>query len=307
MSGENVVPLWSAPLPATASTAAVAAAAAAAGAGGAGRGGTRGDVLADVIAVLGDVLRVKPEKIDPEQTFQSLGLDSLLTVEFVAVVNARYGTQVPATEIADQPTPVAFARQVAREAGVGGRGAVGAGQGGAALAAVGPAGAVGSVGSAVGGARGAAAGVGDVGDVVEVLREQLAAILCCDAWDIDPGEAFGVLGLDSILGAEFVSVVNRTFGLRERSVVLYDHPNLTAMAVYVAERAGVGSRGGAGGGRGSGGVGSALGAGVGVGVGAGSVSALAARVAELDVVLDAVRDERLTVDEALVLLGRRGA
>ncbi|RSS52357.1 acyl carrier protein, partial [Streptomyces sp. WAC06614] len=79
------------------------------------------------------------------------------------------------------------------------------------------------------------AGVAAVG---EVLREQLAAVLCCDVWEIDPAEPFARMGVDSLRGAEFVAAVNRVFGLRERSVVLYDQPCLRELAVYVAARAG---------------------------------------------------------------------
>ncbi|WP_374201013.1 phosphopantetheine-binding protein [Streptomyces bambusae] len=198
--------------------------------------------------MLGDVLRVRPERIDPDRTFESLGLDSLLTVEFVEVVNARYGTQLPATEVAEQRTPLAFARQVVREVG-----AAAAGLRGNAVAGRGRGGGVGGAGAGdSGGGRGrdvAGAGASCAGSggasVVEVLREQLAGVLCCDVWDIEPGESFGALGVDSVLGAEFVAGVNRVFGLRERSVVLYEHTSVVALAAYVAERVGAVGVGGA--------------------------------------------------------------
>ncbi|MGW9120203.1 phosphopantetheine-binding protein [Streptomyces sp. NPDC055663] len=247
------------------------------------------DVLTDLIGVLGDVLRVKPEKIDPDQTFPSLGLDSLLIVEFVAVVNGRYGLQVRATDLYDYPTPASFAQEVRRA-----RAAAPAGAGSA--GSVGSAGAAGSVGSAdVVAPVGSAASAAPEGAtrIAEVLREQLAAILCCDAWEINTTAAFNVLGMDSIVAAEFIAAVNRTFGLRERSVLLYEHPNLAAVAAYIATRTG------------------------GFAPDAESVrkpapvsaSASVARPAlrgDVDVLLDAIRDDRLTVDEAVVLLARRG-
>ncbi|MFF5448518.1 phosphopantetheine-binding protein [Streptomyces sp. NPDC012888] len=233
--------------------------------------GAPADVLTDLIGVLGDILRVKPEKIDPEQSFQSLGLDSLLMVEFVAVVNTRYGLQVRATDLYDHPTPASFAREVRRAA-----------QG----AAPAPARATAPVPvpTTVPAPAPAPAGPGGATGIAEVLREQLAAILCCDPWEIDTTAAFNVLGVDSIVGAEFIAVVNRVFGLQERSVLLYEHPSLAAMAAYVAARTGAADpqpqpRPAGGTTLPSGG---------------------------LDVLLDAVRDDRLTVDEALVLLGRLG-
>ncbi|MEV7558425.1 phosphopantetheine-binding protein [Streptomyces sp. NPDC089795] len=236
------------------------------------------DVLTDLIGVLGDILRIKPEKIDPEQTFPSLGLDSMLVVEFVAVVNTRYGLRVRATDLYDYPTPASFAREVKRAAS----GTTTAEPASTAEPALAPE-------PAPGPARPPSAAP----QIAEVLREQLAAILCCDAWDIDTTTAFSALGVDSVVGAELIAVVNRTFGLQERSVLLYEHPDLAAMASYIAARTGTSVR-----------------------------DFAPARMPEppprpayasaprsgpaggLDVLLDAIRDDRLTVDEALVLLSR---
>ncbi|MFD0343002.1 phosphopantetheine-binding protein [Streptomyces sp. NPDC127117] len=234
------------------------------------------DVLTDLIGVLGDVLRIKPEKIDPDRTFPSLGLDSLLVVEFVAVVNGRYGLQVRATDLYDYPTPASFAQEVGRA------------RGGAAPAAAAP------VAPADADAPETSAGSTPpegATRIAEVLREQLAAILCCDPWDINTTAAFNVLGMDSIVAAEFIASVNRTFGLRERSVLLYEHPNLAAVAAYIATR---------------------------TGAFAPETEPVRAPVpapvsavrpplrGDVDVLLDAIRDDRLTVDEAVVLLARRG-
>ncbi|MEU0631027.1 phosphopantetheine-binding protein [Streptomyces sp. NPDC005989] len=247
------------------------------------------DVLTDLIGVLGDVLRVKPEKIDPGQTFPSLGLDSLLIVEFVAVINGRYGLQVRATDLYDYPTPASFAQEVRRARAAASSGAAPArsvGPAGPAIPvdAVAPAASAGSTGSAA--PEGATR-------IAEVLREQLAAILCCDAWEINTTAAFNVLGMDSIVAAEFIAAVNRTFGLRERSVLLYEHPNLAAVAAYIATRTG-------------GFAPDAEPARTPAPVSAPASAARPALRGDVDVLLDAIRDDRLTVDEAVVLLARRG-
>ncbi|MEV0992044.1 acyl carrier protein [Streptomyces sp. NPDC049949] len=270
------------------------------------------DVLTDLIGVLGDVLRVKPEKIDPEQTFQSMGLDSLLVVEFVAVVNTRYGLRVRATDLYDFPTPASFAREVARAAANSSAAAPVTAAQAPVAAAAGP---EAPLAPAVRQSPAAAAAT----RIAEVLREQLAGILCCDPWDINTTAAFNVLGVDSMVGAEFIAVVNRSFGLRERSVLLYEHPNLAAMAAYIATRTGAAAQA----------VQDARpaqdfapaprtpepafrpAAPVVVPAAAAAAADPAPSVrpipaGDLDVLLDAIRDDRLTVDEALVLLGRRG-
>ncbi|MFG3510729.1 acyl carrier protein [Streptomyces sp. NPDC047821] len=238
------------------------------------------DLVTELVVVLAGVLRLKPEKIDPEQTFRSLGLDSLLTVEFVATVNARFGTAVRAAALLDHPTPLAFARYVAgepahrRPAPMTPPAPVPA-----APAAVAPAPvpATAPAPASVAPAAGSAAR-----EVLDVLREELARILCCDPWDIDTTAAFNLLGVDSILGAQFVAVINQTYGIDERAVTLYDHPNLTAMAAHIALL----TRGAA---------------------PAPAVPEPAPERAHLtlEALLDAVRDERLSVDEALTLLPRR--
>ncbi|MFE2876873.1 acyl carrier protein [Streptomyces roseus] len=301
------------------------------------------DVLTDLIGVLGDVLRVKPEKIDPEQTFQSMGLDSLLVVEFVAVVNTRYGLRVRATDLYDFPTPVSFAREVARAAsGAGSAAPVPAAAAPVPVAA--PAAAMGYEAPPAAPAPAArqAPAAAAATRIAEELREQLAGILCCDPWDINTTAAFNVLGVDSMVGAEFIAVVNRSFGLRERSVLLYEHPNLAAMAAYIATRTGAAAQAVQ-----EAQVAQAAQAAQAVHTAhtartaqdfapaprmpepayrpaaAGAASAVPAVAAvaavagpgpaarplpagDLDVLLDAIRDDRLTVDEALVLLGRRG-
>ncbi|RII13441.1 Polyketide synthase PksL [Streptomyces sp. YIM 130001] len=243
-----------------------------------------GRVAEQVGEVLAEVLYMEPGGLDLEQTFQTLGVDSILSVEFVALVNARFGTDIKATELYDHPTPSAFARQVAKAAGdepaqpaplpappelpaqpV--RSDARPAQDPAVQAA--PA----------GGESGAA--------VLETLREQLAETLYCDVWDIDVHATFNTLGLDSILGVEFVAFLNSAYGLDEKAGVLYDHPSLTALATYVAARQAHGAPQAP----------------------APAVPAPVAPVAEgqisaadLEALLGAVRGNQLTIEQALALL-----
>lgn len=126
------------------------------------------------------------------------------------------------------------------------------------------------------------------GAVLDVLREELARILCCDPWDIDTTAAFTLLGVDSILGAEFVATVNRIYGLRERAVTLYDHPSLAAMAAHIAVAAPA----------------HAASAASAAASAQAPVSGPARGPVDLNALLDAVRDDRISVDAALNLLPR---
>ncbi|MFE3590606.1 phosphopantetheine-binding protein [Streptomyces niveus] len=204
--------------------------------------------LSDVVAVLAEVLGLRPENIDARQSFRFLGLDSLSAVEFVAGVNARCGTGIRADALAAHPTPAAYARYVAEPKP--GRPAPAEVPAPARVAPLAPA-----------------------ADrrVLVVLREELARLLRCDPWDLDANAPFRVLGVDSILGSEFVETVNRIYGTTERGAVLGTHPNLAALAAHIT-----------------------------------ALTARPTAPTGVDLVLDAVRGDLLTIEQALVLLSRRG-
>ncbi|WP_194280806.1 acyl carrier protein, partial [Streptomyces fagopyri] len=73
------------------------------------------DVLAELTAVLAGMMRVEPQTLGTQDSFRLLGLDSMLSAEFVAALNARYGTRIAATALYEHPTPAALARHVAAE------------------------------------------------------------------------------------------------------------------------------------------------------------------------------------------------
>lgn len=215
------------------------------------------DVLAGVTQELAAVLRVEPDRIEPHQLFRALGLDSIRTAELMAALNARFGTGIVADALYDHPTPIALARYVQAET--------------AAVPGHAP--------------RTATSEAG----VLDALRRQLAGILRCAPAEIGPGAPFHLLGLDSIRAAEFVAAVNEAYGLTERPVTFYDHPDLAAMAAHIASPAAADrppappSRSEA------------------------APARSAMTRGEVDALLDAVRADMLTVDEAAALLASRSA
>jgi acyl carrier protein len=142
--------------------------------------------------------------------------------------------------------------------------------------------------------------------VTGTLREQLAGILHCGPGDIDVSAPFAALGLDSILAAEFLAGINRTYGLSEQADLLYDQPDLGAMAAYVSARAAHHTPA-------PGRFGAAFAVPAGqagpspAGPAPGGAQVLPAAGVDLDALLDAVRDEVLSIDEAAALLAARSA
>ncbi|MEU4168928.1 phosphopantetheine-binding protein [Streptomyces sp. NPDC026665] len=164
-----------------------------------------GDILAELTAVLAGVVHADPDRVDPGQPFPVLGLDSLLTIEFVAAIDQHFGIRIAGADLYTHATPALLAAHLAALR----RGADDA-----------P----------------AARDAGAAAAVLQVLRHQLARILHCDPWEIDGGAAFAELGIDSILAADFTAGVNRVYGLSERPVTVHEHPSLAAMAAYIASR-----------------------------------------------------------------------
>nr|2MF4_A Chain A, Hybrid polyketide synthase-non ribosomal peptide synthetase [Streptomyces virginiae]8A7Z_A Chain A, Hybrid polyketide synthase-non ribosomal peptide synthetase [Streptomyces virginiae] len=84
---------------------------------GPGSAGRQEEIAEEVARLLAGVLYLEPDRLDPEETFLTLGVDSILGVEFVAAVNAAYPVGVKATALYDHPTPAAFARHIAESLG----------------------------------------------------------------------------------------------------------------------------------------------------------------------------------------------
>jgi acyl carrier protein len=248
------------------------------------------DVLAELTAVLAGMMRIEPQTLDAQEPFRLLGLDSMLSVEFVAALNARYGTRIAATALYEHPTPQALARHVAAELGT-------------------PRPATDTTPAAAAAAEVAADADVDVEAVTGTLRGQLAGILHCGPGDIDVSAPFAALGLDSILAAEFLAGINRTYGLSEQADLLYDQPDLKAMAAYVSARAAHSAHRMPASGRP--GAASAVPAGQAGPSPAhpspGVAQGLPAAGVDLNALLDAVRDEVLSIDEAAALLAARSA
>ncbi|MFE4755271.1 phosphopantetheine-binding protein [Streptomyces mirabilis] len=256
------------------------------------------DVLAELTAVLAGMMRIEPQTLDAQEPFRLLGLDSMLSVEFVAALNARYGTRIAATALYEHPTPQALARHVAAELGTPRP----------ATPAPAPTATDTDTEADVAAATAVDTDVADatVEAVTGTLREQLAGILHCGPGDIDVSAPFAALGLDSILAAEFLAGINRTYGLSEQADLLYDQPDLGAMAAYVSARAAHRTPA-------PGRLGAAFAVPAGqagpspAGPAPGGAQVLPAAGVDLDALLDAVRDEVLSIDEAAALLAARSA
>ncbi|MEM7393154.1 MAG: beta-ketoacyl synthase N-terminal-like domain-containing protein, partial [Verrucomicrobiota bacterium] len=69
----------------------------------------------------------------------------------------------------------------------------------------------------------------------DYLRETLADALFMDLNDIDVKKPFIDMGLDSIIGVEWMNAINKKFGLNVGATRVYDYPNISDMASFLVE------------------------------------------------------------------------
>ncbi len=71
--------------------------------------------------------------------------------------------------------------------------------------------------------------------LVQSLTESLSHALYIDAGDIDVDKPFIDIGLDSIVGVEWIHAINKAFGLDLLASKVYDHPTVRKFAAHLAK------------------------------------------------------------------------
>ncbi|MER0245830.1 acyl carrier protein, partial [Streptomyces sp. HSW2009] len=70
--------------------------------------------------------------------------------------------------------------------------------------------------------------------LLDALRESLARELFVEVDEIDPSRSFTELGLDSVVGVEWIRAVNAEFGTSVSTTKIYQYPNVKEFADYLA-------------------------------------------------------------------------
>lgn len=71
--------------------------------------------------------------------------------------------------------------------------------------------------------------------VQEKLVRSLASILLMEESELDLESPFIEMGLDSVIGVEWVQAINKQFGIKIPATRVYDHPNIPAFAKFIQE------------------------------------------------------------------------
>ncbi|MEU9678027.1 SDR family NAD(P)-dependent oxidoreductase [Streptomyces parvus] len=184
-------------------------------------------------AGLAEVLYVPESDIDISRNFMELGLDSIVGAEWIKDLNKKYGLALAAARLYDHPSVSEFADFLRDEL----------------TASAAPAASTAPVASApavdTAGQRPAPVARPEPepvrprhsrSEIVGELRDSLADALFLDPGEVDARRSFVELGMDSIIGAEWVKALNKTYGTELTATRLYDHPTLLELAALLEEQ-----------------------------------------------------------------------
>jgi len=168
---------------------------------------------------LAEALYIDVSEIERDLQFTELGLDSIVGVEWVKKINQSFDTNLNATDVYDYPTLNDFTVYIQNQVGK-------------------PSNQHGSVINDESNAPEASDSrstlapdsvpekMPEMNELLSTLRTSLAEALYLDVSEIDDDVAFTEMGLDSIVGVEWMKKVNNTFDLTLNATSVYDYPNL---------------------------------------------------------------------------------
>ncbi|NVO12146.1 MAG: SDR family NAD(P)-dependent oxidoreductase [Bacteroidales bacterium] len=171
---------------------------------------------------LADALYLQPSEIDINKSFIDLGLDSIVGVEWVKAVNKQFGLEISATRVYDYSNVKAFASFIKQE--LKGVPVVAVVEQRPSVPTIEPSMTFQEEGK-----------VYSQEQIQQELKVSLADALYLQPYEIDINKSFIDLGLDSIVGVEWVKAVNKQFGLEISATRVYDYSNVKAFASFIKQ------------------------------------------------------------------------
>ncbi|WP_429865112.1 SDR family NAD(P)-dependent oxidoreductase [Bacillus thuringiensis] len=169
-------------------------------------------ILCELTEGLAYALYVNPKDIDVDRNFVDLGLDSIIGVEWIQKINIKFGISIPATKVYDYPTLREFADYITS--------LVSDVSFSAELQAIQQENA--NVNTEIG------------LDLLDSdLAYSLADALYMNSVDIDRDMNFIDMGLDSIIGVEWIKGINTRYSTSIPATKVYDYPTLREFTEFV--------------------------------------------------------------------------
>ncbi|MDQ0495501.1 polyketide synthase PksN [Paenibacillus brasilensis] len=203
---------------------------------------------------LAQALYIDRSEIDSDKNFVDFGLDSIIGVEWVRSINKHYKTSITATKVYDYPTIRDFSKFVEKELGGSLSKSI------ASFSAVStldhspaelslPSVALEPEKSAeasiqvnlmpISIEKQAQASMAECSASAELLQEELTASLAealyMERSEIEADKNFIDIGLDSIIGVEWVRNMNKRYGTSVVATKVYDYPTILQFAAFLAQ------------------------------------------------------------------------
>ncbi|MDE1462573.1 PfaD family polyunsaturated fatty acid/polyketide biosynthesis protein [Spartinivicinus poritis] len=195
-------------------------------------------IQSTLIASLARALFTQPEDITIDKPFVDMGLDSIVGVEWIQSINKTYAINLPATKVYDYPTISEFSHFLQQEltrqeyqpapdqnvqltvsdAHKHHRETVVAG-----------------VTEAVSVLDGKAKHAYSLAMLQQSLKESLATALFMQPDDIAIDKPFVDMGLDSIVGVEWIQSINKTYETNLPATKVYDYPTMSEFATFLQQ------------------------------------------------------------------------
>ncbi|SAL32903.1 thiotemplate mechanism natural product synthetase [Caballeronia udeis] len=180
-------------------------------------------------ASLAEVLFMQPSDVSINKSFTELGLDSIIGVEWVSAINTQYGTDIAATRVYDYPSVKDLAAHLAAQISAAAPldvAPVVQEQAMAVQPAPQPVRVVQAVTTSV--------PVISLEQLQRELKASLAEVLFMQPSDVSINKSFTELGLDSIIGVEWVNAINTQYGTDIGATRVYDYASVKDLAAYLA-------------------------------------------------------------------------
>ncbi len=173
----------------------------------------------DALAHIEDVVRARtatvlgivPDEIDPGRAFSDYGVDSIIGLELVNLLNEALGCDISKTALFDYTNVTDLAAHIQSVGG--------------------------TAREAAPVERQMAPGDGDADAdataIEDVVRGKTATVLGIAPDEIDAGRAFSDYGVDSIIGLELVNLLNEALGCDISKTALFDYTNVTDLASHI--------------------------------------------------------------------------
>ena len=176
-----------------------------------------------ITSKLSKVLLLNSSEIDPGRPLTELGMDSILEVEFVSELNEEFKTEIDVSELYDYPSVnklTSYIQEIIARPEQKDVGAIDKAP---------------ERNDAITPEAKPPLKPDTENDVKKIIKLKLSKVLALNFSEIDSNKALSELGMDSVLGEEFVNELNNEFKTEINVNQLYDYQTVNELTPYIQE------------------------------------------------------------------------